>query len=53
MLPEAEMRDLRFEVNPASTPQRKARSYLKNKLGMVVHTCNPNYYVSRGKKIMS
>jgi hypothetical protein len=37
-----------------SRPGRKlARSYLKNKWGMIAHTCNPSYSGGRGRRIIA
>jgi hypothetical protein len=40
----------RFAVQGQSQ-LKLARSFLKNKLDMVVHTCDPSYFGGRGRKI--
>jgi hypothetical protein len=44
-------RDRRIEVG-GQPWEKLVRHYLKNKPGMVVHTCNATYLGSRGRRIM-
>jgi hypothetical protein len=37
----------------ASAGKKPVRSYIENKLGMVVHTCNPTYTRDRDRRIGS
>jgi hypothetical protein len=43
-----EIGTLQFE---ASLGKKLGRSYLKNKLGMVMHTCGSSYLRSKGRRI--
>jgi hypothetical protein len=45
-----ETKNLFSGLRPAQA-KKLARSYLKNKLGMVVHACNPNILGGRGRRI--
>jgi hypothetical protein len=47
---ESEIGELWFKTSPG---KKLARPYLKDKPGMVVHTCNPMYMEGRGRTIVA